>query len=204
MPEPIFTKRIVDDGKVTDHHALIPTAKRPDLNRLSDDETKIYRLIAKRLLEVFYPIQYEITEAILICQEERFLAKGKVVLEPGYTVLSKKEETTPDKEVDSQPLPPLQKGDIASIAEGAVETKQTKPPNPYTEATLLTAMEYAGKFVEDEELREKMGKLRWERRQRAHRSSNASCRWATLSEKQAIAPDAENGLNRILPNELKS
>ena len=81
------------------------------------------------------------------------------MLEPGYTVLSKKEETTPGKEVDSQPLPPLQKGDIASIAEGAVETKQTKPPNPYTEATLLTAMEYAGKFVEDEELREKMGKL---------------------------------------------
>ncbi|MFQ9800166.1 MAG: DNA topoisomerase [Clostridia bacterium] len=91
MPEPVFTKRIVDDSKVTDHHALIPTAKRPDLNRLSDDETKIYRLIAKRLLEVFYPpYEYEITEAILICQEERFLAKGKVVLEPGYTVLSKK------------------------------------------------------------------------------------------------------------------
>ena len=207
MPEPVFTKRIVDDSKVTDHHALIPTAKRPDLNRLSDDETKIYRLIAKRLLEVFYPpYEYEITEAILICQEERFLAKGKVVLEPGYTVLSKKEETTPGKEVDSQPLPPLQKGDIASIAEGAVETKQTKPPNPYTEATLLTAMEYAGKFVEDEELREKMGKL----------SLGTPATRASIIErllqvgyivrknKQLLPTQKGMDLIRILPNELKS
>ena len=160
MPEPVFTKRIIDDSKVTDHHALIPTAKRPDLNRLSDEEKKIYGLVAKRLLEVFYPAyEYEVTEVILLCQEERFLAKGKVVLDPGYTVLSKKEDTAPDKEGDPPPLPPLQKGDIASIAGGSVETKQTKPPSPYTEATLLTAMEYAGKFIEDEELRETMGKL---------------------------------------------
>ncbi|MFQ9800167.1 MAG: DNA topoisomerase [Clostridia bacterium] len=87
-----------------------------------------------------------------------------------------------------------------------METKQTKPPNPYTEATLLTAMEYAGKFVEDEELREKMGKLSLgtpaTRASIIERLLQVGC---IVRKNKRIAPDAEgNGLNRILPNELKS
>lgn len=154
IPQLNFTKRIIDNSKITDHHAIIPTPKKPDLSELSEDEAKIYRLVAWRLIEVFYPAyEYEMTEAVLAVEAETFLAKGKVVTQAGYTALHK------EKEDKDEELPELKKGEEVTICSGKVEKKQTKPPSPFTEATLLTAMEYAGKYIEEEALREQMDKL---------------------------------------------
>ena len=162
MPPLQFTKRIIDNKKITDHHAIIPTSKRPDLARLSEEERRIYLLVAKRLIEVFYPpYEYEVTEAVVTVEKETFLARGRVVLQPGYTVISGKAEPAKGEDGEETPeaLPRLKKGEKVKITGGEVLRKQTPPPKPYTEATLLTAMEYAGKYIEDEALREKMGKL---------------------------------------------
>ena len=162
MPPLQFTKRIIDNKKITDHHAIIPTSKRPDLARLSEEERRIYLLVAKRLIEVFYPpYEYEVTEAVVTVEEETYLARGRVVLQPGYTVISGKAEPAKGEDGEEAPeaLPRLKKGEKVKITGGEVLRKQTQPPKPYTEATLLTAMEYAGKYIEDEALREKMGKL---------------------------------------------
>lgn len=153
IPSLIFTKRIIDNSKITDHHAIIPTPKKPDLSRLSEEEQKIYCLVAWRLIEAFYPpYEYEITEVSLQVEDQTYLAKGKVVTAPGFMALrqTKQEEGA---------LPALTKGEKVPILNAKVEKKQTQPPKPFTEATLLTAMEYAGKYIEDEALREAMDKL---------------------------------------------
>lgn len=154
IPQLSFTKRIIDNSKITDHHAIIPTPKRPDLSKLSEEEARIYRLVAWRLIEAFYPAyEYEMTEVTLLAAEETFLAKGKVVTQPGYMALRK------ETEAGEEQLPELVKGEEVPILSGKVEKKQTQPPKPFTEATLLTAMEYAGKYIEEEALREQMDKL---------------------------------------------
>lgn len=159
LPPLVFSKRIVDNTKITDHHAIIPTNKRPNLSQLSEDEKKIYMLVVKRLIEVFYPAyEYDSTEAVLAAGSDLFLARGRAVTELGFKALSEKSGADKEDE-DEKELPPLRKGQSVPITDGRIEKKQTQPPKPYTEATLLTAMEYAGKYIEDEELREKMSKL---------------------------------------------
>lgn len=161
-----FNSRIIDDSKITDHHAIIPTLKKPDLSKLSADERKIYELVALRLIEVFYlPYEYDSIEVILgVGSDEsidHFLARGKVVREPGFMKLHQKEKAADNKKKQSEEeseLPSLAPGEIVSIKDGKLDEKKTQPPKPFTEATLLTAMEYAGRFVE-EEVREQMEKL---------------------------------------------
>lgn len=154
LPGLNFTKRIIDNSKITDHHAIIPTPKRPDLSKIPEDEAKIYRLVAWRLIEAFYPpYEYETTEVILGVCEELFVAKGKVVLNPGFMALHK------DAKAEEDELPKLRKGDEVPILSAKIDKKQTQPPKPFTEATLLTAMEYAGKYIEEEALKEQLDKL---------------------------------------------
>ena len=163
-----FTSRIIDDSKITDHHAIIPTLKKPDLSKLSADERKIYELVAMRLIEAFYlPYEYDSIEVVLETEgtvTDQYLARGKVIKELGFMKLrakeepatkrgKKKEETEEEKE-----LPPLTAGEKVRIRDARLEEKKTQPPKPFTEASLLTAMEYAGRYVE-EELREEMDKL---------------------------------------------
>ena len=151
-----FTKRIIDNSKITDHHAIIPTPKRPDLSKLSEEEARIYRLVAWRLIEAFYPAyEYEMTEVTLEAGGEHFLAKGKIVTQIGFMALRQEKE----KGESEEQLPELTKGEALPILGGKVEKKQTQPPKPFTEATLLTAMEYAGKYIEEETLKEQMDKL---------------------------------------------
>ncbi len=150
-----ISKRIVDDSKVTDHHAIIPTNKKSSGN-LPPDEAKVYDLVSRRFLAVFFPAaRFENTTVITAVRDETFLSKGRVVLEVGWRALY------PDgvggrKEKEPPVLPPVEVGQEWRVAKVAVKEGETKPPPRYSESALLGAMETAGKFVEDEELRQAM------------------------------------------------
>lgn len=145
------TFKCVNDKKVTDHHAIIPTEKKPDINQLNDREKKIYDLICRRFLASFLPpAEYYSTTAILGIEKETFKATGKVFINKGWL------EAEPWKLKEDTPLPPLKKGQILTPEEIKLLEKQTKPPAHYTDSTLLKAMETAGRQVEDEELAEAM------------------------------------------------
>lgn len=147
-----FSKRIIDNSKVTDHHAIIPALTTPKVERLSGDELNIYNLIVKRFIAVFYdPFEFETSEMVITVKDETFITKGKVVIHKGWKTLYKAAKGDEDQE-----LPKLKKGDKVLVVGSEVLTKQTSPPKPYTEATLLSAMENAGRFIEDEELKEQL------------------------------------------------
>jgi DNA topoisomerase-3 len=150
-----ISKRIVDDSKVTDHHAIIPTNKKSSDN-LPPDEAKVYDLVARRFLAVFFPAaRFENTTVVTEVREETFLSRGRVVLEAGWRALY------PDgvggrKEKEPPVLPPIEVGQEWGVIKVGVKEGETKPPPRYSEAALLGAMETAGKLVEDEELRQQM------------------------------------------------
>jgi DNA topoisomerase III len=150
------TKRIIDDSKVTDHHAIIPTESKPDLSKLSSDELKIYDLIVRRFISVFYPNYiFMITRIITEVEEEYFLTKGKTIHQLGWMELYKNDANN-NKEEEEQELPKLSVGDETAVIDASMQKKKTKAPTPYTEASLLSAMENAGRFIEDEELKEQL------------------------------------------------
>lgn len=157
-----FTKRIIDNGKVTDHHAMIPTDAKLCSDSLTEEEKKVFSLVAARFLAVFYPYyKYETTKVYAEAEQERFLSKGTVVLEEGWQAVEK--ALTPaaatkkkKKDEEEQKLPALSEGEQRKIEKATVQKKKTKPPTPYTESSLLSAMENAGRFVEDETLKEQM------------------------------------------------
>jgi DNA topoisomerase III len=157
--------RVVNDSKVTDHHAVIPTDVEHDVSRFSPDERRIFDLVARRFLAVFHPpARYARTTVVTLVEEERFRSRGKITLEAGwrgvYGLLSEADQATQKQdeegENESAELPPLEQGQAITCAKAEVEAKETKPPARYTEATLLSAMETAGKLIDDEELREAM------------------------------------------------
>ncbi|MDO4530515.1 MAG: DNA topoisomerase, partial [Bacillota bacterium] len=155
-----FSKRIVDNSKVTDHHAIIPTDARLRTDSLTDEEKKVFSLVAARFLAVFYPYyRYETTKVYAEAEQERFLSKGTVVLEEGWQAVEKALTPTvkkKKKDEEEQKLPSLAEGEQRRLEKVEVLKKKTKPPTPYTESSLLSAMENAGRFVEDEVLREQM------------------------------------------------
>jgi len=150
-----ISKRIVDDSKVTDHHAIVPTNKNRSVE-LPPDEAKVYDLVARRFVAVFFPAaRFENTTVVTEVREETFLSRGRVVLEAGWRALY------PDgvggrKEKESPVLPPIEVGQEWTVAKVGVKEGVTKPPPRYSESALLGAMETAGKLVEDEELRQQM------------------------------------------------
>jgi DNA topoisomerase-3 len=150
------TKRIVDNSKISDHHAIIPTDVPVRVERLSEDERKVYDLVARRFLAVFYPYYiYNTTRIVTRSEGENFVSKGMIVTQQGWTALNvmTEKESKKDKNVI---LPDLKVGDKVTVAKTKVSQKKTKPPTPYNEAALLSAMENAGRFVEDEELKEQL------------------------------------------------
>lgn len=157
-----FSKRIIDNTRVTDHHAIIPTDAKLRPESLSDEEGKVFSLVAARFLAVFYPYyRYEVTKVYAEAEAERFLSKGTVVLEEGWQAVEKAlvpnvTKKKKPKEETEQNLPPLQEGETRTIQKMELLRKKTQPPKPYTESSLLSAMENAGRFVEDEALREQM------------------------------------------------
>jgi DNA topoisomerase III len=150
-----ISKRIVDDARVTDHHAIVPTNKKPS-DGLPPDEAKVYDLVARRFLAVFFPAaRFENTTVVTEVREETFLSRGRVVLEAGWRALY------PDgvggrKEKEPPVLPPIEVGQEWAVFKVGVKEGETKPPPRYSESALLGAMETAGKLVEDEELRQQM------------------------------------------------
>ena len=157
--------RVVNDSKVSDHHAIIPTDVEHDVSRFSPDERRIFDLVARRFLAVFHPpARYARTTVVTLVEEERFRSRGKITLEAGwrgvYGLLSEADQAAQKQdeegENESAELPPLEQGQTIKCAKAEVEAKETKPPPRYTEATLLSAMETAGKLIDDEELREAM------------------------------------------------
>ncbi len=152
------SKRIFDDKKVSDHFAIIPTLQAP--SGLSEAEQKLYDLVVKRFLAVFFPsAEYQNTTRISFVAPHSFKTEGKVLVKPGWLAIYGKEaaDETPDAEGKSATiLVPVQAGE--KVLAQTVDPKglKTRPPARYSEATLLGAMEGAGKTVEDDELREAM------------------------------------------------
>ena len=146
-----ITKRIVDNTKITDHHAIIPTEINPNISSLSQDEEKVYDLIARRFMAVFYPyLITSVSKIVTKVEEFKFVSNGTQILDPGWTKLDLQDK----KKSNTVILPTLSKGDNAKCLGVKVSKKKTKPPKPYDEAGLLSAMENAGRFVENEELKE--------------------------------------------------
>jgi DNA topoisomerase-3 len=146
-------KRIFNNAKVSDHFAIIPTGAAP--KNLSEPEQKIYDLVTKRFLGIFYPsAEYNITTRITRIEHEAFRTDGKVLVTPGWLAVYGKEAANEDEENPN--LPPLEKNERVWAKDVEVKAKATQPPPRFSEATLLTAMEGAGKLIEDEELREAM------------------------------------------------
>src|ERR671930_293359 len=154
-------QRVVNDAKVDDHHAIIPTDVDHDLDAFTPDERRVFDLVARRFLAVFHPpARYARTTVITVVEEERFRTRGKVTLEAGwrsvYGVEPDHERQSEDEEREGGEIPALQEGQTVRCIAAELEDKLTKPPPRYTEATLLSAMETAGKLIDDEELREAM------------------------------------------------
>ena len=154
------SKKVFDTSKVTDHHAIIPTGVDPSTVGLSMDEKRVYDLVARRFISVFYPdCRFSTTAVTGNVDTVEFKATGKQILDEGWRVLyGGKPETSesgdkPDSDDKEQTLPDFKKGEHGPH-EPSLTEKQTTPPKPYTEATLLRAMETAGKTVDNEELRD--------------------------------------------------
>ena len=144
------TKRVFDNAKVSDHFAIIPTLQPP--GHLSEAEAKLYDLVVKRFVAVFHPpAEYLVTTRITTVEGERFQTNGKVLVEPGWLAVYGREAQ--DEDANLVPVRPDEK---VTDTDPTVVALQTRPPARYTEATLLSAMEGAGKLIDDDELREAM------------------------------------------------
>lgn len=151
-----LTARHVDDKKVSDHHAVIPTTQRPAAAALSPDEKRVYDLIARRFLAAFYPdAELERTTIHTEVVGEQFVTRGTVVVRAGWREVDPpgRERAQEAEEGDEGELPRVKEGDAAEAVKAEAVAKQTKAPPRYTDAALLGAMETAGKKIEDEELR---------------------------------------------------
>src|SRR3954465_14964070 len=159
--ESLPLQRVVNDKKVSDHHALIPTRSEHDLSRMGQDELKVYDLVAKRFLAVFHPeAVYERTRVETTVVEHVFRTSGRRLIEAGWkSVYGEEAQDGRAGDEDSggdQLLPKLVQGESVETRSVDALRKETQPPRRFTEASLLAAMETAGKEIEDAELREAM------------------------------------------------
>jgi DNA topoisomerase-3 len=157
--------RVVNDKKVTDHHAIIPTRAEHDVSKFNADDKKIYDMVARRFLAVFHPdAEFENTRVETTVSEHVFRTNGRVLLVPGWRGVygeAAEGDERPQREDEAdegreQHLPKLEQGENVETREVEALEKETQPPRRYSDASLLAAMETAGKLVDDEELREAM------------------------------------------------
>jgi DNA topoisomerase-3 len=142
-------KRIFDNSKISDHFAIIPTLEAP--KNLSEPEAKLYDLVVRRFLAVFYPAaEFKVTTRITETSGHHFKTEGRVLVNPGWLSVYGKSNQADDE------LVPVQDGETVQTETVTAVPLKTKPPARYTEATLLSAMESAGKWVDDDEMREAM------------------------------------------------
>ncbi|HEV3228063.1 MAG TPA: DNA topoisomerase 3 [Solirubrobacteraceae bacterium] len=153
--------RVVNDSKVSDHHAIIPTRSEHRLEKMNTDDRRIYDLVTRRFLAVFHPdAVFENTRVETTVAEHIFRTRGRLLLVPGwravYGELADTDGRGDEDEGGEQHLPRLEQGEDVQTRDVISLEKETKPPRRYTDASLLAAMETAGKLVDDEELREAM------------------------------------------------
>lgn len=150
------SKKIFDNSKISDHFAIIPTGTAP--RDLSAAEQKIFDLVARRLLAVFHPdAEYAVTVRTASIGSDEFVARGKVLLNPGWRSVYQGEEDKSSSSSALAKLPLYQEGELATTSKIEVVAAKTKGPTRFNEASLLSAMEHAGRDVEDDALREAMG-----------------------------------------------
>src|SRR6478609_7894322 len=159
--ESLPLQRVVNDARVTDHHAIIPTRSEHVLDKMSEDERKIYDLVAKRFLAIFHPdAVFERTRVETTVEEHIFRTSGRILVEAGWRGVYGEEIQSRDGGEDDtggeQLLPELHDGEGVKTLEVESLAKETQPPRRYTEASLLGAMEAAGKEITDDEMREAM------------------------------------------------
>src|SRR5215207_5821291 len=153
--------RVVNDAKVTDHHAIIPTKSEHRTDRMSDDDRRVYDMVVRRFLAVFHPdAVFENTRLETTVADHVFRTRGRVLIEPGWRGvygegLEDRSQADEDEGAD-QTLPKVEQGEPVATLEVGAEEKETKPPRRYSDASLLAAMEKAGKLDDDDELREAM------------------------------------------------
>ncbi len=153
---PIQTKYIVNNAKVTDHHAIIPTEQPADFRKMSHEERMIYELVIKRFLAVLSkPFVYDEVKLTVTIGGKNFYAKGKIVRDAGWKAYYAQgfDEEEEDVEIKTQQLPPLKNGETLELRGTKIVSGKTRPPARYTEATLLTAMEHPGKQIDDRKLK---------------------------------------------------
>ena len=153
---PLQTRFLVNNAKVTDHHAILPTEQPPEYRDMSGPERNIYDLVARRFLAVLLPpMEYEDITLILRCRGETLTAKGRRVLQEGWKAAYGSLTLEEDEEEETeriQALPALTQGQTLRLGQARVNQGQTKPPARFTEAALLSAMEHPGSQVEDKGL----------------------------------------------------
>jgi len=159
--ESLPLQRVVNDARVTDHHAIIPTRSEHVLDKMSDDERRIYDLVAKRFLAIFHgDAVFERTRVETTVEQHIFRTSGRLLIEPGWRGVYGEEIQSRDGADDDtggeQMLPELRDGESVKTLNVEALRKETQPPRRYTEASLLGAMETAGKDITDDEIREAM------------------------------------------------
>lgn len=148
-------KRIFNNSKISDHFAIIPTSLEP--KKLSEPELKLYDLVTKRFLAIFYPsAEFLITTRITRVENETFKTEGKIMINPGWQIVYGKSNPSPDSDQENSTLAAINPNSPVKTEEIDTIANQTRPPARFNESTLLSAMEGAGKLVEDEELRAAM------------------------------------------------
>ena len=148
-------KRIFNNAKISDHFAIIPTGNPP--KSLNEIEQKLYDLVTRRFLAVFYPAaEYAVTTRITRIKEHAFKTEGKVLVNPGWLAVYGKEAAVEDEDGGTPSLSPIVPGETLATQSVEIKSAFTRPPARFNEATLLSAMEGAGKMIEDEELRAAM------------------------------------------------
>lgn len=149
----VGNKSFVDNSKVSDHHAIIPTEETAYIGRLSDNERKVYDLVVKRFLAVLFPpFEYEKTTIRAKIGQENFIASGKVVISQGWKeVYNNAFDDDLKEDIEEQMLPKINKGEVLDISDMVMTSGETKPPSPFNEATLLTAMENPSRYMESQD-----------------------------------------------------
>ena len=153
-----IARACINNAKVSDHHAIIPTEQKINTLRLSPEEMKIYQLVVRRFLTCFYPdFVYRQLKAELSCEGLSFSATGKSVVDKGWKAVYDAPDEEDETAEQEQTLPAFAKGDVFSCQAAKIKTLKTAPPARYTEGTLLSAMENPSKFIEDKKMKEFIG-----------------------------------------------
>lgn len=151
------SKRFVDDSKVTDHYAIIPTYVTTELSKLDSDTKNVYNLIVKRFLAIFYPpAEFNTVKVETEIAGEIFTTTAKTLKEPGWKEVYEVSTSKDEEDTSSSPIHKLVKKEPCSVNGFELEEKETKPPPRYTDGSLIITMEKAGKFIENEELRDQI------------------------------------------------